>query len=81
MDEGLNVFDLLDGRSIVFASEDAGAVVTWNGSLTLQFWSVDRDRFVEYHVVTLAEVPARDAVGAVAEERFWALAREEAGDE
>lgn len=53
----LDLFDLLDGRVIVFSDAETRNLVTWNESLTFQFWRVCGEECEEYHIVTLSECP------------------------
>lgn len=51
----MKLFDLVQGRVIVFADKDTSTIITWNESLTFQFWRVNGEGFEEYDVVTVSE--------------------------
>ena len=39
----VDIWGLSNGRVVVAGSEDLAVLVTWNGSLTFQVWSVEED--------------------------------------
>lgn len=51
------IFDILsnDERIIVYSNFVDNVIVTWNQSLTIQFWR--GDNFEEIEIITLPEVP------------------------
>ncbi len=78
---GVNVFGLLNGRTVVAKDEELRLVVTWNGSLTFQTWYEDGGWFTETEDAWVAqEVPTLEAAQARATIKLAEILEKEAED-
>lgn len=53
----MTIFEMLEDRHIVLLLPEDNVIVTWNESLTLQYFFVKGDKFEEIDICTLSEMP------------------------